>query len=174
MSEKITGHRFAFLTNSEKPTGYLSKCSCGKITGVIDWDRVEPKEGSQILSQWLTAGKVIIPVFGSDWSVEISSCQCGKELPEADVKRWELRISQQGNYMYPAKDGEYVEYSEYEKLRDKEARLRQLCANAAHALKSIPTENHPIHDSGLIVAGVTFDKKWFNALKADLERSGDE
>lgn len=61
----------------EKPTGFVAKCQCDMIIGVIDYERTDPKIIGKMLGKWIADGCTIEPRFGGRWEVEVKSCKCG-------------------------------------------------------------------------------------------------
>lgn len=59
-----------------KPTGFVSVCQCGEITGAMDAERTDRADMSRILGQWLTDGCTVEPRFAGTWSVTVKPCQC--------------------------------------------------------------------------------------------------
>lgn len=63
----------------KQPTGYIAECQCGRVVGVLDYQRTGRKESGQIIGQWLHNGCTVRPMFGGSWSATIESCKCVKD-----------------------------------------------------------------------------------------------
>jgi hypothetical protein len=61
---------------TQKPSGFVALCHCGKIIGAMDYQRTQPRDAGRVLGDWLVAGMTVKPMFGSSWSVNLEACAC--------------------------------------------------------------------------------------------------
>jgi hypothetical protein len=68
-----------------QPTGWMALCKCGERVARITPEQLSTSEGMEELSEWMSTGKIIFPVFGKKWpeNLRISSCKCAPGDPES-------------------------------------------------------------------------------------------
>jgi hypothetical protein len=76
----------------ERPTGFIGICQkCNVPIGAIDGRRTDSIEAGNIISKWLTEGRIVKPMFGSNWTVHIYSCQCKKRNRGETMKAYIIK-----------------------------------------------------------------------------------
>lgn len=72
-----------------RPTGFVARCQCGKLTGAMDYARMDRKEAGKILGLWLAEGCTIEPRFEGSWQADLENCSCEFSEPNAgsDARR---------------------------------------------------------------------------------------
>lgn len=60
----------------KKPSGFVAKCQCGRITGAIGISRTAADDAGKILGKWLMDGCIVEPKFDGSWCVLVEPCLC--------------------------------------------------------------------------------------------------
>lgn len=75
MENETYGEKAAAIVR-RRPTGFVARCQCGKMTGALDYLRTSKKEAGEILGLWLAEGRTVEPRFSGTWVVDLETCVC--------------------------------------------------------------------------------------------------